>query len=151
MIRPPCTGSRGEDLAVSSPDDLWFVCHDEPGSAAMAPKHLYRSADGGTSWSGDLGAPNLGLGGETAAGSAVRACRGGGRTSISCSRDGGHHWFFPILGSADNPLDGGTRIFEFIDASHAWELGQDAATGSFNVLWRTLNGGETWSHSTIAP
>jgi photosystem II stability/assembly factor-like uncharacterized protein len=150
-VRPPCAGSHGEDLATSTPFDLWFVCHDEPGSGAMAPKHLYRSTDGGAHWSTDLGPPNLGAGGSTAAGSPSRACRGGSRTSISCTRDGGRHWFFPNPGGPENPLDGGVHIIEFADPQHAWALGQDGETGSFNMLWRTTDGGESWSASAIDP
>jgi hypothetical protein len=156
-LRPPCVGVHdgngfiGEDLAASGASDLWLVCHDEPASGAMAPKHLYRSTDGGAHWSRDLGSPNLGVGGQTAAGSPERACRGGGRTTISCTRDGGEHWFFPIPGAADNPLDGGVRMIEFADHDHAWALGQDGETGNFDVLWRTTDGGETWSPSAIDP
>ena len=150
-MQAPCAGSHGEDLATSTPFDLWYVCHDQPGSGAMAPKHLYRSTEGGTHWSGDLGAPNLGAGGQTAAGSAARACRGGARTHISCTRNGGHDWFFPPSEGEENPRDGGVTIIEFADPQHAWALGQDGETGSFNVLWRTTDGGESWSSSRITP
>jgi photosystem II stability/assembly factor-like uncharacterized protein len=151
QIQAPCTGFVGEDLATSLPLDLWYVCHDQPGSGAMAPKHLYRSTDGGGHWSTDLGAPNLGAGGETAAGSPQRACRGGSRTSISCTRDGGRHWFFPGPDGAENPLDGGVTMLEFADPDHGWALGQDGETGSFDVLWGTTDGGETWFPSAIDP
>jgi photosystem II stability/assembly factor-like uncharacterized protein len=148
-IRPPCAGHRGEDLATSTPFDLWFVCHDQPGSGAMAPKHLYRSRDGGAHWSADLGTPNIGAGGRTASGSPSRACRGGSRTGISCTRDGGRHWFFPNAGGPENPRDGGIHVIEFADPRHAWALGQDGESGSFDVLWRTTDGGESWSPSVL--
>jgi photosystem II stability/assembly factor-like uncharacterized protein len=152
-VRLPCAGYRGgrEDLAASLPTDLWFVCYDEPGSGAMAPKHLYRSRDGGAHWSADLGTPNLGAGGSTAAGSPRRACRGSSRTGISCTRDGGRTWFYPIPGDTENPRDGGVGVLEFVDENHAWALGQDEESGGFDVLWRTTDGGESWSPSAVAP
>ncbi len=154
--KPPCPaddegGSWGADLAGSTADDLWLVCSDEAGSGAMQPKHLHRSSDGGRTWSPDLGTPNAGSGGRTAAGSPLRACRGGSRTSISCTRDGGHTWFWPIPNGADNPRDGGIGVFQFLGERHAWAIGQDLESGNVNVLWRTTDGGETWSPSQIAP
>ena len=152
---PPCPsfaggGSRGWDLAVSSPDDLWLVCNDEPGSGAMQSKHLFRSSDGGRTWSEDLGTPNPGAGGHTVAASPTRACRGGARTSIACTRDGGRSWFTPIPDGADNPRDGGVEVLHFADEDHGWAIGQDAESGNINVLWRTTDGGETWSSVTVA-
>jgi photosystem II stability/assembly factor-like uncharacterized protein len=154
-MTPPCPahgvgGSRGWDLAVSIPDDLWLVCHDEPGSGAMQSKHLFRSSDGGQSWSADLGTPNSGAGGQTAAASPARACRGGSRTGIACTRDGGRSWFFPIPGGAENPRDGGVKVVQFSDDHHGWAIGQDAQSGNFNQLWRTTDGGESWSSVTVA-
>jgi photosystem II stability/assembly factor-like uncharacterized protein len=148
-ITTPCPatgkgGYGGADLAASTAQDLWLVCHDAAYSGATQPKHLYRSSDGGESWSEDLGTPNLGSGGETAAASPDRACRGGHRTSISCTRDGGHTWFFPV-GGADNPRDGGVRVAQFVDGRHGWAIAQDEESGNYNVLWRTADGGESWS------
>ena len=147
---PPCPatgngGSWGLDLATSIPGDLWLVCQDEPGSGAMQPKHLYRSSDNGENWSEDLGTPNAGAGGRTAAASPARACRGGSRTSISCTRDGGRTWFWPIPNSEDNPRDGGIEVYQFADDRHGWAVGQDKQTGNFNLVWRTADGGESWS------
>lgn len=153
-MTPPCPaigkgGAWGAGLAASTPHDLWLVCNDEAGSGAMQPKHLYRSTDGGESWSEDLGTPNAGSGGRTAAASPSRACRGGHRTGISCTRDGGRSWFFPI-GGADNPRGGGVHMAEFVDDRHGWAIAQDEESGNFNVLWRTVDGGESWSASHVA-
>jgi photosystem II stability/assembly factor-like uncharacterized protein len=151
----PCSGFRSWahetffDLAVSEPNDLWLVCGDEPFSGAMQPKHLFRSSDGGRSWSQDLGTPNGGAGGRTVAGSPKRACRGGGRTSIACTSDGGHTWRYPNEGK-DNPLDGGVDVIQFTDELHAWATGQ-SESADFNVLWRTTDGGDSWSPVSVRP
>jgi photosystem II stability/assembly factor-like uncharacterized protein len=153
-VKPPCParkegGAWGADLAVSTADDIWLVCDDTAASGAMQPKHLRRSSDGGQHWSEDLGTPNAGNGGRTAAGSPRRACRGGSRTSISCTRDGGRSWFFPIPHSADNPLDGGVEVYQLTDGGDGWAIAQDADSGNQDVVWRTTDGGETWSPSRI--
>jgi photosystem II stability/assembly factor-like uncharacterized protein len=155
-LTPPCSGyndgsehetpgSGGWDLAASTPNDLWLVCRDGAASGAMQRKHLFRSSDGGNTWSKDLGTPNAGSGGHTVAASPSRACRGGNRTSISCTRDGGRTWFYPIPGGADNPDDGGVDIYQFIDDRHGWAIGQDKDSGNITALWRTSDGGESWS------
>jgi photosystem II stability/assembly factor-like uncharacterized protein len=159
-LTPPCSGydngsdyetpgSGGWDLAASTPSDLWLVCQDQPASGAMQPKHLFRSSDGGETWSNDLGTPNVGAGGHTVAASPDRACRGGSRTSIACTRDGGRTWFFPITNSADNPNDGGVDIYQFVDDRHGWAIGQDGDSGNISVLWRTTDGGESWSPEQV--
>lgn len=152
-LKPPCPahgegGAWGADLATSNPDDLWLICLDPAGSGAMQPKHLRRSSDGGQHWSEDLGTTNAGSGGRTAAGSPLRACRGGHRTSISCTRDGGRTWFFPI--SKANTRDGGVEVYQLVDDRHGWAIGQeDRDSGNYDVVWRTIDGGETWNPARI--
>lgn len=159
-LSPPCSGydngstyespgSSGWDLAASSPRDLWLVCQGIAASGAQQPKHLFRSTDGGDTWSKDFGTPNAGAGGYTVAGSPTRACRGGSRTSIACTRDGGQTWFVPIPDGADNPYDGGVTVYQFSDQRHAWAIGQDKDSGNYTVLWRTLDGGESWSPTRV--
>ena len=159
-VTPPCSGlyngstyetpgSGGWDLAASTPKDLWLVCRDTPASGALQPKHLFRSSDGGDTWSEDLGTPNPGAGGHTVAASPARACRGGSRTSIACTRDGGRSWFFPIPNGADNPGGGGVDVYQFVNESHGWAIGQDKETGNITVLWRTTDGGESWSPGRV--
>jgi photosystem II stability/assembly factor-like uncharacterized protein len=160
-VTPPCSGydngstyeipgSGGWDLAASTPKDLWLVCRDTPASGAMQPKHLFRSSDGGNTWSKDLGTPNPGAGGHTVAASPAQACRGGSRTGIACTRDGGRTWFFPIPDGADNPGDGGVAVYQFADDHHGWAIGQDKDTGNITVLWRTTDGGESWTPGRVA-
>jgi photosystem II stability/assembly factor-like uncharacterized protein len=153
-VKPPCPareegGAWGADLAASTPDDVWLVCDDTAGSGAMEPKHLHRSSDGGQHWSEDLRTPNAGNGGRTAAASPLRACRGGSRTSISCTRDGGRSLFFPVPKGADNPFDGGVEVYQLTDGGDGWAVGQDANSGNQDVVRRTTDGGETWSPSRI--
>jgi photosystem II stability/assembly factor-like uncharacterized protein len=109
----------------------------------MQRKHLFRSSDGGVTWSQDLGTPNAGAGGYTVAASAARACRGG--TSISCTRDGGRTWFFPTT----DPTDSGMDVYQFVDDLHGWAMGQDETTGDFTGLWHTADGGESWSRQHV--
>jgi photosystem II stability/assembly factor-like uncharacterized protein len=151
-LKPPCSGydngsgyqtpgSGGWDMAASTPEDLWLVCQDTPASGAMQTKHLFRSSDGGDTWSKDLGTPNLGAGGHSVAASPTRACRGGSRTTITCTRDGGRTWFAPIT-RPDS--DGGTEVDQFVDGLHGGATGPDDASGAF-IPWRTIDGGESWS------
>ena len=155
-LRPPCSGwdngsesedpgEAGWDLAASTPQDLWLLCQDTAASGYMQAKHLFRSSDGGSSWSQDLGTPNGGEGGYTIAASPDRACRGSERTSIVCTRDGGRTWFLP----STQPADTGMEMFQFVDELHGWAMAQDEATGDFTALWHTVDGGETWSRQHV--
>lgn len=155
-LRPPCSGwdngsesedpgAAGWDLAASTPSDLWLVCQDTAASGSMQPKHLFRSSDGASTWSPDLATPNGGEGGHSVAASPDRACRGSGRTSIVCTRDGGRTWFLPDT----QPADTGMAMLQFVDALHGWALAPDEATGDFTVLWHTVDGGETWSRQHV--
>jgi photosystem II stability/assembly factor-like uncharacterized protein len=156
-LRPPCSGydngsdyedpgSGGWDLAASAPQDLWLVCQDTAASGSLQPKHLFRSSDGGWTWSHDLGTPNAGAGGYTVAASPNRACRGSSRTSIVCTRDGGRTWFVPSTQLADT----GSEMFQFVDKLDGWALAQDETTGDFTALWHTADGGESWARQHVA-
>ena len=155
-VRPPCSGydngsdyddpgSGGWDLAASAAQDLWLVCQDPAASGSMQRKHLFRSSNGGTTWSSDLGTPNAGAGGHTVAASPTRACRGSSRTSIVCTRDGGRTWFVPGTQVADT----GMEMFQFVDERHGWAMAQDETTGDFTALWHTADGGESWSRQHV--
>lgn len=142
---PPCTGDAGADLDTSTPRDLWLVCSDNPASGAMQGKHLYRSSDGGDHWSGDFGTPNLGAGGATAVASPTRACRGGSRTGIRCTFDGGRRWEATVLsGGQENYFDGGVGVVEFFGL-RGWATGVMSSDLPLNLVWRTTDGGHSWS------
>jgi photosystem II stability/assembly factor-like uncharacterized protein len=161
-LRLPCSGynngseyegpgSGGWDLAASAPQDLWLVCQDTAASGSMQRKHLFRSSDGGATWSQDLGTPNSGAGGYTVAASPTRACRGASQTSITCTRDGGRTWFVPIANGVESPYAGGlVEVYQFADDRHGWALGQDQTTGDFTALWHTADGGDSWSRQHVA-
>jgi photosystem II stability/assembly factor-like uncharacterized protein len=156
-LRPPCSGydngsaddagpgADGWDLAASAAQDLWLVCQNQAASGSMQPKHLFRSSDGGRTWSEDLGTPNAGAGGYTVAASPTRACRGSTRTSIVCTRDGGRTWFVPATQVADT----GMEMFQFVDGLHGWAMAQDETTGDFTALWHTADGGESWARQHV--
>jgi photosystem II stability/assembly factor-like uncharacterized protein len=160
-LRPPCSGynnggdyegpgSGGWDLAASAPQDLWLVCQDTAASGSMQPKRLFRSSDGGVTWSPDLGTPNSGAGGYTVAASPKRACRGASQTSITCTRDGGRSWFVPIANGAESPYAAGlVGVYQFADDRHGWAFGEDETTGDFTALWHTADGGESWSRQHV--
>jgi photosystem II stability/assembly factor-like uncharacterized protein len=161
-LRPPCSGyangsvyegpgSGGWDLAASTSEDLWLVCQDPAASGAMQRKHLFRSSDGGVTWSADLGTPNAPAGGYTVAASPTRACRGASQGTITCTRDSGRTWFVPVADGAKSSYDEGIlKVFQFVDDRHGWGFGRDLTTGDFTALWHTTDGGETWSRQHVA-
>jgi photosystem II stability/assembly factor-like uncharacterized protein len=142
---PPCTGYPGAGLEASTPRDLWFECVEQPASGAMQTKHLFRSSDGGDHWSGDLGTPNAGAGGELAVASPTRACVGGSRTGITCTFDGGRTWKQAALsGGQENYFDGGVDVVKFFGL-RGWATGFTTSDRPLNLVWRTNNGGKSWT------
>lgn len=139
----PCA-SAGAELAASSPTDVWFICVDNPASGAMQGKHLFRSSDGGEHWSGDLGDMNAGSGGSTAVASPTRACRGGHRTGIDCTFDGGLTWKWATIEGQDNYFDGGVDVVKFFGL-RGWATGFTTSDQPLNLVWRTTDGGKSWS------
>lgn len=142
-LTPPCVGDAWTELAASVPMDLWLVCLDNPASGAMQGKHLYRSSDGGVHWSADLGDVNAGAGGSMAVASPERACRGGSRTGINCTFDGGRSWKWATMRGRENYFDG-VSVVKFF-GWRGWATGSTGSDQPRNLVWRTTDGGKSWS------
>jgi photosystem II stability/assembly factor-like uncharacterized protein len=108
---------------------------------------LLATADGGATWSfhvpGIVGAHVASL---SSAGSgglwAVVWAQNTDHRLLAHSTDGGATWTTKNLG-------GSFRMVEFVDASHGWAVGDDAALRKGGV-WSTVNGGLTWKFHAIA-
>jgi photosystem II stability/assembly factor-like uncharacterized protein len=158
----PCPASFGfgEQIAASGTDDLWMTCASQASAGSQA-KALYRSADGGDTWtlaaaanapllSGNVTLPaagNLPVGGylspyslghdNLAVVTPDLAWLFPDRTGVFETTDGGRTWrMAPGLATA-GLVGGGTGNVVFVDATHGWAC----QTGS--GLWRTTDGA-TW-------
>lgn len=151
----------GAELALSSTQDLWLVCGGPAGAGSQA-KALYRSSNGGTSWSLRAETPPFG--------NAPAAPAGTGRlplTGYVAPYSIGHKnlavlsphraWLFATRGSVVTTTDGGAiwspvkslvqasfgsgapGNITFIDATHGWvvELGVGVWSTSDGVTWHS--------------
>ena len=135
---------------------LWYICGGV-GATAMQDKQVYTSADGGIAWTmqADSHAQNLANGGITnqghivsardfAALSANVAFMALNRDTLIMSGDGGRHWTDAIpYQRANGGGDPAMGPVEFANAHDGW-----LAAGP-NRLFRTTDGGHTWSDSTV--
>jgi photosystem II stability/assembly factor-like uncharacterized protein len=147
----------GEQIAGSRTRDLWLVCASQA-SAGTQAKAIYRSFDGGMSWtlasaanapvlSGNVVLPaggGLPIGGyvtpyslgheNLAVLSATTAWLFPDRTGVFETTDGGRRWE-PVSALVRAGLAGdGTGNVTFVDATHGWVC--ETGTG----LWRTSDG-----------
>lgn len=149
--RATCTaGGYQSELSVASDASAWLVCASEPSAGAQI-KSLAVSADGGLRWR-TVEAPcipgrrchdrmpiNDYLDGLFALNSRT-AFYVGGRSSLTGSFDGGRSWrAWSRIGDDSN----GTLQVTFAGPSHGWALAE--IDGGGIALWRTTNGGRTWS------
>jgi N-acetylneuraminic acid mutarotase len=140
----PCTdGEFGEDLALADASHLWLECGDQPGSSYLQTKHLYRSVDGGVTWSAVAAPPTDGnVGGLLAPGGAtlLATARCG---SLQRSGDGGLTWTTAIA-MVDTGGDGceGPIRMSFPDALHGWTAGGGR-------VYRTIDGGLHWTVTAL--
>jgi hypothetical protein len=162
----PCTGDfgMGAEIAASSTDDLWLLCGSQ-GSGGSQSKDLYRSEDGGLTWTLTASATGLGtppppagqtnalpLGGYVApfsighknlaiASSTTAWLKPFGAT-LYRTTDGGHTWgAVPDLASTEVSQSGLGNI-TFISPTQGW-----ISAYGFG-LWRTTNG-VTWTQLGI--
>jgi hypothetical protein len=139
-------------LASSPGGALVGVCAVEAGAGSEA-KTTVISGNGGLTWtlhSGCMLIPGCrdplydGYLGQVAAISARTAYLVGDRSSLLVTTDGGRHWraVKPLVGDSS----GGTYQVTFLSRSLGLVLGQGGATGEIVDVFRTSDGGRTWSH-----
>jgi hypothetical protein len=138
-------------LARSPGGALVGVCADEPG-AGYQPKTTVISGNGGRTWtlrkgclfsSGCRDPLYDGYLGQVAAVSNRTAFLVGDRSSLLVTTDGGRRWqaVRPVVGDTS----GGTYQVTFLSQSLGLVLGQGGATNENVDLFRTSDGGRTWS------
>jgi hypothetical protein len=138
----PCTnGQFGQVLAAADATHLWLECGEQPANSHMQIKHLYRSLDGGVSWSAGS-EPGTGgmVGGLVAPGAATLVATAQCGT-VARSSDGGLTWTTVIADTGGDGCEGPTRL-AFPDALHGW------TTGGARV-YRTSDGGLHWTVTVL--
>jgi len=152
----PCGFDALSDAVAAAPDGvLAVVCASEP-SAGYQVKTTVISTNGGLTWTlhaGCLfrqGCRDLldgGYLGQIAAVSGQTIYLVGSRSSLLVTRDGGLHWRVvrPFIGDSG---DGTSRVI-FFGQSDGVVLGAGGAANGRSEIFRTLDGGRTWS--TVLP
>jgi hypothetical protein len=148
----PCnSGGWTSELSVASTGALWLACAAQPGAGGQL-KTVARAGGAGRRWQlvaascttrkhcENALTVNGYLGGLYAL-SATTAFYVGGRSSLTSTRDSGKSWRpFGAIGGEDT----GTAQVTFFNAHDGWAVAQDAYYTS-STLWRTRDGGRTWS------
>jgi photosystem II stability/assembly factor-like uncharacterized protein len=154
--RLPCgrIGAMSATLAAAPDGTLLAVCAGQP-SAGNQAKSAGRSADGGRSWVVHTACPPAryicrrgmplysGYLGQIAAVSAGTGFLAGDRSSLLVTTDGGRRWrtVRPLIGDSS----GGTYQVIFVNPRDGFVLGVGARTSELPTIWRTTNGGTSWS------
>ena len=145
----PCDAdhSFGADLAVVDPQHLWAACRGDAATGHQG-KQVARSNDGGETWTtvADPGLPGLLLG--IAAADADRVFLAMDRGTLLGSDDGGATWHEAIpRPDGGDPLNETVAPVRFVDPRHGWAVRLHPPDAP--VLWRTTDGGATWSPHPI--
>ncbi len=150
--RIPCgTDALSVSMARSPGGALVAVCADQP-SAGFQAKTTAISSNGGRTWTlrtGCMFSPGCrdplydGYLGQVAAVSARTAYLVGARTPLLVTADGGRHWraVRPAIGDPS----GGTYQVTFLSRSDGVVIGSGGTNGEGVEMFRTFNGGRTWS------
>jgi hypothetical protein len=140
--RSPDLSSEGRTVSADPSGSLWLVCAGQSGGGYES-KQLWRSFDGGQSWLGPYSLPSGGYGGVIAATSTV-AWGPWNRAPIFHSTDGGHSWH-PLLTGHFNGAFGGPAAFSDVGSDDAWAIDPLGQMPFPRTLYRTTNGGRSWS------
>jgi hypothetical protein len=140
-------------LAIASDGARWLACASEP-AAGLQLKAVALSRRAGEPWrvtarSCVAGAEHcrgrLSVGGyigDLYALSSSTAFYAGDRSSLAGTFDGGRSWrVWPQVGSDA----AGSLQVTFINAQDGWALAQGVGPGVASSLWRTRDGGRSWS------
>lgn len=151
------------NFVSQAPDGtIWLGCASEPGAGNQA-KELVRSFDGGATWTAVQCPANTnpasipgcyfsntmdgGYLGDLVAISSTTAFADGGRNDVLVTRDGGTTWSEtnPVIGD----MDSGTTGLFFANVEDGWVISGATSTNN-EGLWRTTDGGSTWSPAWTA-
>jgi hypothetical protein len=148
----PCGMDALSDAVAKAGTTLAAVCAEEP-TAGSQVKTTATSANGGATWTLNVGCLDLArpgcsnplyagyLGGITAV-SEYRIYLVGDRSSLLVSADSGVHWHqVSLIGDTS----GGTGQVMFFGRAHGLVTARGAATNESVDIFRTSNGGKTWS------
>ena len=144
--RSPCPGDGFDAL---DGHELWLVCGEPPGMANQQ-KTVYRSSDGGGHWELEAtthggGQDRLVMGYVAAitATSTTHAWLATLRGGLLETKDAGAHWG---LAAGGPPLGADVASRSLVEAHTGWVT---ANTGTGAAIYRTTDGGVTWSSALI--
>jgi photosystem II stability/assembly factor-like uncharacterized protein len=136
-------------LAPSSDADLLVLCGKTGASGGFGNRALYGSTNGGDAWT-RLPDPGRGGGWETSGvadaggGHAVIATSDAGGAGLVVTTDGGQHWFEALHLAMPGGSGWGDLGFEN-RATGVVVFGPGLSSPGMGVLYRTTDGGVTWS------
>ena len=147
------SGPFETELSIAPDGTRWLACASEP-STGVQPKSVSVSDRDGKNWRvvaqmcglGTRCTQRMPLGGYLSGFVALSSSTAfyiGGRSALTGTFDGGVKWrtWQQIGGGATATLQ-----VTFVDRDHGWAVAWDAYHGSSD-LWRTQNGGRTWSRA----
>ena len=146
--RYPCQGPYVNSASAPGAVDLdpsgslWLMCAGQP-EGGYQPKQLWRSLDGGRKWLGPYQLSAHGYADSVDAVSATEAWAYGDH-SILHSADGGHNWRATLV-IGFNGGTGGPIGFSAVGHEDAWAVVPTRYTSLPTELYRTTDGGRTWS------
>jgi photosystem II stability/assembly factor-like uncharacterized protein len=156
----PCPSSYrlGGMLSVApSSGTVWMVCHGQ-GSGGIGGLVIYRSTDSGATWQAESGCM---LGGATGVPQPPNAPCGKLQDFVALSSteafalsingglvrtdDGGVSWSPAGSSAMQTESSGFLGALDFVDPTHGWVSFWITVVGPWHGLWRTTDGGATWS------
>lgn len=138
----PCAnGQFGQALATADATHFWLECGEQPANSRMQTKHLYRSADGGSTWTAVAEPGTSGMvGGLIAPGGATLVATASCGT-VQRSGDGGLTWTTVIADTGGDGCEAPIRL-SFPDCLHGWTAGGAR-------VYRTSDGGLHWTVTVL--